>query len=253
MNWKFLVPGLDEFDASSLGKRMIDVFCDGFGIPQEKSRWSATDAANMVRRSTVAGFLADGDPSTSALSGYACYVCPVACVNASRHLLWEDGICVRKGVQEGTPKRRWGVEATDGATAEVARLGRTVGYVGGRTQNPSVFKRYSMYSESRKLFPLDEPYWNRQGRELMSFLIANIKEVTESYSEGAKAGREGAEAVFDPRIGLFQGCYKEGRLGDYRIPADDETNEREACVKALGFNRDRGDAVVVVARFKEAR
>lgn len=228
MEWQTLFPKSETIDADSLGKKIVDVFYDGFGLPYNPDRsWSAPEAAAMVRRCDMVGVLVDKRWQEAIICGCACYVMPEEPVVNALHLIWEDGICIRKPQQGG----RWSKPIFELALSTAKQMGRHVGYIGGRTQNPVVMHRYSKFG---KLFPFDSRYTTSQGRRVVEFLVGNIWE--------AQAGE------FNPESGIFRGAYKEGRLGDYPIPETDEVRRWEMLLMKDGFDRNNGDAVAVVAR-----
>jgi len=242
MKWTLYNSERVSVNPTELGSKMLEVFRDGFGIPRDKVRWSADAAADMVRRSTLTFVLTDDDTLSSEISGYACYVCPGARVDARHHLLWEDGICIQKRFQKTdsvSDKPGWGAKALANALSEVERLGQRVRYLGGRTQHPGVISRYAKFGIT---YPLDEDYSTPAGMALVAFLLEHIDEVKKTYHKNS-------EATFDRRSGIFKKCYSEGRLGDYLVPTTAKVKAREARLSSLGFDRDRGDAVVVVAQF----
>jgi hypothetical protein len=114
---------------------------------------------------------------------------------------------------------------------------RDFGWLGGRTQNPLILRRYLHRATS--LFPITIGYDNRNGKELLGFLLRHIAEVSE-VSE------------LDLRTGVCHKIYKTGRLGDYPVDLNDpEVAMIEKRLSELGMSRDSGDAVVAIAKLKE--
>jgi hypothetical protein len=230
MKWYSVVPGTHELDVEHVAAHIIDVFHDGFGLPWRKDGWSVAQAAAMIERCTVVQVLIDGVWPADRIEGYACYVCPPLEIASRGHLLWEDAVCVRKPYQFLGFSRA----ALDNGLAAVGAAGRTVQWVGGRTQNPAVMLRYSRWGA---LYPLDRAYATEPGASVMAFLIENIREVGELDAVGR----------LDRGTGVIHCAYTEGKLGDYEIRIDPRVAKWETWLVANGFDRNRGDAVAIVA------
>jgi len=234
MNWEVITHVPRQTDVKCLAEQIIDAFHDGFGLAWRPDGWSADQAVAMINRCDIVQVLTDGVWPTARIEGYACYVCPPPVIANRGHLLWEDGICIRK------PHQSSGLSsaAFRNALAAAGKLGRNVHWVGGRTQNPIVMMRYSKWGT---LFPLDESYETDPGALLMAFLIENIREV----------GDPDADGRLDRPTGLIRGAYAEGKLGDYGIPNDPRVVKWEMRLAANGFDRNRGDAVALIAERRD--
>lgn len=234
MRWEPIIPGGQAVDPTKLAEQIIDVFHDGFGLPRREGGWSPKDAASMIDRCTIVQVLKDENGRSDRIEGYDCFVCPEAALAAGGHLLWEDGICIRKAHQSSG----WGGRALTGALDAAARLGRNVRYLGGRTQNPHIIARYASWGV---LFPLDESYETADGLAIMDFLLTHIREVQGPDRKGR----------LDRRTGVIDRIYKEGKLGDYDIPDAPRVAAWESWLQRNGFDRDHGDAVAIVAAAHE--
>jgi hypothetical protein len=234
MKWEVIVPSDRPADVRRLAGQIIDAFHDGFGLPWREDGWSVDQAAAMVERCDVVQVLTDGGVSNDGIEGYACYVCPHPAITDQGHLLWEDGICIRK------PHQASGFSnvAFKIALAAAGKLGRNVRWIGGRTQNPVVMMRYSKWGN---MFPLDASYKTDAGAALLAFLIENIREV----------GDPDAEARLDRKTGVIRRAYSEGKLGNYAIPNNPHVAKWESWLATNGFDRDRGDAVAIVAEHRD--
>jgi hypothetical protein len=221
--WKFQFTEFAEIHSDETVQRISEVFEDGFGL---SSGWDVNNIRKAYLRSTIVGLLegANGD-----IAGYAFYSAPAARLNGS-HLLWEDAVCIKKGLQ--------GRRLSSGllfAKASSMFPDRTFGWIGGRTQNPLVIRRYQRLG---RIFPFDQLYNEDDGRFVMDFLISNIIEVGE------------VTANLDHRTGVCRRVYSEGRLGDYGTSVTGAERFEEQLAR-WGFDRERGDAAVVVVELRQ--
>ena len=115
--------------------------------------------------------------------------------------------------------------------------GRTFGWIGGRTQNPLVMSRYANFGE---VFPFDIPYIDDFGKKLMDFLLMHVTGIQQAAEKGA----------LDPYTGICRGVYHEGKLGNYATSIEG-TERFEQMLRRWSFERDGGDAIVVVSRLHE--
>jgi|SRR6185295_18178844 len=220
-NWDFrlLSPTLED---KALPSKIHRVYLDGFGL---KKGWSLEGVESALARCDALGLLLD---SGNEICGYAFYSCPRERLRG-RWLLWEDAI--------GLEKRAQGLGLSEAALAAVWALypERTFGWIGGRTQNPIVMKRYAHFGP---VFPFDYSYSEGEGPEVMSFLRTYIAEARDVPQ-------------LDPITGICSGVYRSGRLGDYA--EDIDGGERfEVPLRQWNFQRLRGDAILVVARIGES-
>jgi hypothetical protein len=220
-DWQFQLAKNIESDDSRLLKSIHQVFLDGFGLSKG---WSIEGIRKRLRTSNVAGFLRkDGEE----IYGYAFYSVPSEPLGEA-YMLWEDGICLRKEVQ--------GKELTKQVVEKACFIfpGRRFGWVGGRTQNPVVMSRYSKFG---LLLPFDTSYNSPDGKPVMDYLLKHIEEVKDVY----KGQR------LDLRNGICRGIYREGRLGDYPLEVKG-TEKFHRQLLQWGFQRDSGDAAIIVSK-----
>jgi hypothetical protein len=195
-----------------------ETFLDGFGL---ESGWSHSGIRERIQKSSIVGLLYN---SSGIIYGYAIYSIPSATLT-SLSMLWEDAICLRRKAR--------GLSLTSGIIETICEKfpDRSFGWFGGRTQNPVVFKRYSKIGN---LYPFEIPFSSDRGKRVIDFLKANIAEVQETQD-------------IDLDTGICRCVYKEGRLGDY--PEKVKGTERyEKQLSDWNFNRDNGDAIIVIAR-----
>lgn len=214
LKWEFDVLGADKTYPFNLPLAIQDVFRDGFGI----NGWSLSEIEGTLRRCNVLGLLLDQQRS---VCGYALYSIPQPSLRGAS-LLWEDAICLRKRARgQGLSNRA--IEFALGLHPE-----RRFGWLGGRTQNPIVMRRYSRKGVT---FPFDIAYVEKEGLDLIRFLLQNVSEVQKVRA-------------FNTTTGICSGVYGR-RLGDY--PWCD-FGQFERHLLALDFDRNKGDAVVVVTK-----
>ena len=212
--------GPGDFDEGFL-KSIHQVYLNGFG---KTEGWSLEGINASLLRSSIRAFLMKNDE----IVGYAFYTVPSVTLDGT-HMLWENAICLKKGAQKQG--------LTRGIIERVVKLfpSKKIGWIGGRTQNPLVFKRYS---ELGKMFPFHVRYDTDDGKQVMAFLVEHIRQA-KTFS--------GAAAFLDQASGICRNAYADGRIGDYST----EVPGAEAFERQLlewGFNRDNGDAVLVVSR-----
>jgi len=219
-NWRFRF--LDKVaDDEALPRKIRQIYLDGFG---KQDGWSLGSIERTLNRCDALGVLVD--PSDE-LYGYAFYSCPRKQVGGE-WLLWEEAVCLKKSVQ--------GHGLSIAALAQVRALysERTFGWIGGRTQNPLVMKRYARFGP---VFPFDSLYSEGEGPVLMRFLQENIAEARDVPQ-------------LDTKTGVCAGVYKSGRLGDYAVGIAG-SDKFEKQLREWGFRRLNGDAVLVVAQIPE--
>lgn len=215
--WKFQsLKGIKEFDEALL-KKIHEIFLEGFGL---KEGWSLDGIRNRLQNSTLLGLLSDGNE----IFGYSIFSVPNIPLK-DKYLLWEDSICVQKNIQG----KKLSIKAIEGAFNSFPKL--QFGWVGGRTQNPIVFKRYAGFG---KLFPFDATYSDDEGKRVMAYLLQNISEVKE------------VEKI-DLSTGICFNFYSEGRLGSYSL-AIKGIERFEEKLRKWNFYRDRGDCIIVISK-----
>lgn len=212
----------NSVNKAELGMWVTDIqriFRDGF---QSATDWLSDGIRRKLSHSSLVGFLADQTSANTRTYGYAIYDVPRQ-LYKGKSLIWEDAICT----VSDPCIRRQGLSKTALEKAMSHFPERDFGFVGGRTQNPVVFKRYASLG---KLFPFDFGYSSEEGRDIMHFLKSHVPD-TDSAEE---------------TTGICRKQYREGKLGDYRV--DIEGGERfESWLEERQFDRDNGDAIIVVA------
>jgi hypothetical protein len=227
------IPSLDwEFKHLENGAEIPDevlgqflrVCVDGFGF--ESDDWMY-DNQEKLATSTILGRLLDNQGQ---LYGIAFYSAPAVTLGDS-HVLWEDGICLVKLAQHQGHSRS--------AITKAASLfpERQFNWLGCRTQNPAMIMRYSKFG---KLFPFDELYDSTNGQPVMDFLLEHIAEVQTTHQRGK----------LNTTNGVCTQLYPQGRLGDYRVDLE-KAAQFEEQLQCWGFERERGDAVILVSSLVE--
>src|SRR5947209_5037715 len=146
-----------------------DTFLDGFGLSVERA-WSTDRLAYALENvSYLALAYAHEDATTQRfICGYAMYTIPQLSLPDGTYLLWEDAICLRKRFQQTGGAR--------GLSASIAARSthQPIGWMGGRTQNPRVIKRYRQLGHT---FPFAEDYSTPVGQSIFTFLRNHVREV----------------------------------------------------------------------------
>lgn len=206
-------------------EQILATFRDGFALP---GGWSLAGVHEALQRSTVLGLLRD---AKGAIFGYAFYSIPQAMLEGT-YLLWEDALCLRRAVQ--------GCGYTRSLIEGVCTLfpNRAFGWVGGRTQNPVVMLRYAGMDGT--LFPFSRAYDSEEGRALLDFLLEHLEEVRQPHEAG----------TLEAATGICRAVYPEGRLGDYPVDCNGAALF-EPQLADWGFDRERGDAVLIVTHLVE--
>lgn len=218
MKWFFVFLDKDKEFSIEFCKTIHEIFLDGFGL--EKG-WSIERIRNeRLKKSSILGLLKDNNN----FHGYAFYTIPDVLLDGF-HVLWEDAICIKKEHQ--------GKGYSKSILTSICELypNFKFGWFGGRTQNPIMMKRYA---KSGKTYPFDVDYQENDGKILFDFLLKHIAEVKNSET-------------LDIRTGICHNVYKERKLGKY----PDEikgTFDYEVKLHRWAFNRNNGDAVIVVSK-----
>jgi len=214
--WNFSTPPYDLGELPTLTKEILSVFRDGFGL----DGWSSEGVEKVIVRSSALGLLRDQQGRTC---GYAIYTLPNELLVGS-YFLWEESVCLNRDAQ-GLGLSMRAIHAVQGIFSD-----RRVEWLGGRTQNPVVMHRYSQLGPT---FPFANSYAVCDGPSVVEFLVRNISGVRDQQN-------------FDRESGICVGAYKRV-LGDYPWRANGTFEE---WLTARGFDRSRGDAVVVVSMLR---
>ncbi len=217
-HWKFYQQG-DRLQ-SNLPSIIQQIYMDGFGLKDGRG-WTLDSISNRLQKTTLLGLLTDNNQKPC---GYAMYSVPDDLLQGTS-MLWEDAICLRKTAQ------------ILGQGTRVLRLacgmfpGRQFGWLGGRTQNPAVIKRYAKWGS---VLPFSSAYDTPDNQLVMNYLRLHIAEVRDVKH-------------VDRVYGICRSVYSEGRLGDYPVDIEGAA-EFETKLSSWGFDRDHGDALIAVSK-----
>ncbi|MDM8559071.1 hypothetical protein [Candidatus Parabeggiatoa sp. HSG14] len=227
MKWKFqFLKNVKEFD-EKLVTRIHQIFLDGFGL---KKGWSLEGIRKSLTQSTILALLTEekGD-----VSGYAIYSVPEVPLQGA-YMLWEDSLCIMKHLRGKLSSGKLPKRAVENAVRFLREQygdEYKFGWVGGRTQNPIVMK---MYAQFGTIFPFDVLYSEKEGKEVMEYLLQHIAEVEEIKQ-------------LEKNNGICRSVYDSGRLGDYQVGIKGTEKFEEQLLK-WNFNRQNGDAIIVVSK-----
>lgn len=220
--WRFELPpaplGLDDSVVASV----LNVFRKGMPSPQG---WHVPGAERSVRTADLALLLLEDD----ALVGYALYkAIPVPGDPIGRCVLWEESICFLPAYTG----KKYGNDALTAALL-LMEPHRSIGWIGGRTQNPIVLRRYGRFARGRgRLLPFGASYDDDKADR--GALAAVTAVVGGHWKEGPD------------RFGITRGTYSEGKLGNYPEDVAGAEGYNE-FLRERGFDRDAGDAVIALA------
>jgi ribosomal protein S18 acetylase RimI-like enzyme len=191
--------------------------------------WSLDGVRKEMATSEVAAYLYDEDR----MIGYAHYdAVPVPGDAFDRVIMWERSICFRLDYQDDGH----GATALRIALVSVAPQ-RSLGWIGGRTQNPLMFRRYARLAGGS--YPL------------LPFTATYDADPQDASALAAVEAHLGDEAL-DSASGIARAAYREGRLSKQsdRVRAMDWVEKR---LDQWQFNPGKGDAIVTMARIWPAR
>jgi hypothetical protein len=213
---RLLTPA-DAFDGV-LVRQVYDVFRLAFGFEPTQGLDSIR---YRLRNSTVLGLLRD---ESEGVVGFACYSVPSVPLGES-YFLWGDGMALRPEVQ--------GRGLTRGFIERACALfpGRLFGWMGGRTQNPVVFRWHAKFG---RVFPFDGTYAEPEGRRVLRYLREHVAEVREA-------------AAVDAVTGICRHAYRWTYRDRYLAQAR-ATEPFEEQLRRWTFNRAHGDALILVAK-----
>lgn len=197
-----------------------DVYLDAFGLQEG---WSLEGIRKALLRSNVRGLLSS---DYGEICGYAIYSVP-ALPLLGNSMIWEDAIALKKKIQNRKLSKQ--------VIGHILSLfpERKFGWLGGRTQNPAVIKRYKKLGI---LFPFDISYSLHEGKAVMDYLLQNIEEVREVQA-------------LDKENGICRAIYRR-RLGDYKTEISG-TERFEEQLRKWDFDREKGDAVIVISKLHQ--
>lgn len=209
------------FDSFELNE-FYRVCVDGFGIEID---WNSENKSKLSQVNLL-GKLTN---KQNKLCGIAYYFIPPVSIN-NTYMIWESGICIVKEAQN--------LGLSKAAIKHVKSLfsDHSFQLIGCKSQNPKMFLRYQKFGIT---YPFDESYSTSQGKKIMSFLISNIKEVKKLHFS----------KQLNVHSGICTTAYTHGCLGDYKIDIK-EAKVLENKLTKLQFNRNNGDAILIISRNK---
>lgn len=221
MGWRFKYI-TDSTASNDVVEAVLDIFYDAMG----QGVWTEEKVYRQFRSSNYFGFYESDNEENSA---YFFATVPETCLN-DYHVLWIDACSVRKKMQSK------GIFKSAIDILQEIIPGKRIGYIGGRTQNPTIIKMYGKLS-SHVFYPFDCYYDDT----VIYYLIGNIRnEVGMPYEE--------KKLDFDIQTGILKKVYGE-KLGDYDVGLTDEITKRyEDKLELYGFNRNNGDAVIILKK-----
>ncbi|GAB4210342.1 MAG: hypothetical protein Fur006_70750 [Coleofasciculaceae cyanobacterium] len=220
LDWEFQQLDKSAEISDELLDQFLQVCVDGFGF--ESDDWM-NDNREKLATSTILGKLLD---DKGQLYGISFYSAPAVTLSDS-HILWEDGICLVKAAQHQGYSQQAIIKAFNFFPE------RQFNWLGCRTQNPAMMMRYARFGN---LFPFDQLYDSVDGQPIMEFLLEHIAEVQTTYQRGK----------LNTVNGVCNQLYPQGRLGDYWVNLD-KAAHFERQLQDWEFQRDRGDAVILVS------
>lgn len=228
--------GLPSCARAAVSAAILDVFENAFGRKPSGTAWATDDIGSL----DLLGLLrsVDGDAVGYAKFRRALRQCD------GRPVLWLDAAAVSKQHQSrGHVTRAF-------ADAAALLLGHRVPHwLGGRTQNPSVYRLFAgSANHGRLVHPIDpipsaiaddDPYiWPRLLAYLRSDAIPQLNNRV----------RRPLDFEIVDEFGVCRGAYHGVRLGDYAVDtaSTSRTAPFETYVARRGVDRDAGDAVALM-------
>ncbi len=203
---------------------LFSVHCDGFGM---EYGWNMLEIQETLKTSTILGLLKSKDSKEKKIHGFGIYsVSDYA--HEGGHVLWGNALVLRDGLQKG--------RLIFGLLELVMSMfpDKPFRWIGARTQNPSIYRRYIKYAET--FFPFDEDFSTVRGKELVDFVSINIPQLADSIDNHPI-----------PENGICRGIYGR-KFGNYYVNPDDPLIDKyERYLTDHKFDRDAGDGVVVIA------
>jgi hypothetical protein len=202
---------------------VLGVFRNGMESPQG---WSVEGVRARLRDVDMVLLLRSDDCAV----GYAMFdAIDVPDDPLERIILWEHSICFRRDFQ----RHGHGTVALTSARLSLG-VNRNVGWIGGRSQSPIVFERYRRcVRPNGRLFPFDALYSESAAS---ARAIQAISKALQRYGGGQP----------DVETGICRCAYRDGRVPKTTITPGGMENPEQFLIDH-GFDRDRGDAVIVLA------
>jgi len=225
--WTWHFSQTDEIPAAlfpEIARDILDVFNDGMG--QGEWNWSIDQIEKTFESSDILGLLKN---ETGECGGYFFATLPQETL-FRKSVLWIDACSVRKALQ----RNGYFHQALEVIKHNFPAL--DFGFIGGRTQNPEVLRIFDRLSPSNDYYPFEKPY----SPQIMDFLKNNIANEIKKPSENN---------ALNGSNGIIRNAYWGSRLGDYQIDLGDERIRFfEAQLDKWQFNRDDGDALIILKR-----
>lgn len=214
--WKFQrLHGEEHFD-NKLLIELREAFTDGLGV----QNCTVEDIRARLSECQLLGLLEGTDDGTI----YGCVMINVPETPLEgKYLIWGCGGYLRKAAQRKIVWR----QILKNITA--CFPDKEFGWIGCRTQNPLMMRSYGLFGT---LYPFEADYAQGEGQLLMTYMreqIAQVKNVPELVAVK----------------GICRALYTTGRMGDYPVNINGRIEQHLA---EWGFERDRGDSLVVVAK-----
>jgi hypothetical protein len=214
-NWKFYhLQGDEQFD-SRLLLELHEAFADSMGV-------EGCTIENITRRLAECQLLGLLEDVNGAIYGCVLVSIPATPLHG-KYLIWGNTGYLRKSVQRRMVWRQILNKIVECFPE------REFGWIGCRTQNPLMMRSYSFFGS---LMPFETDYSQGEGRLLMRYMRQHIPQV-----------RDVPELL--PNKGICRALYSTGRMGDYPVNL---TGRIEQTLDEWGFERERGDSLVVVAK-----
>lgn len=221
MKWNFKETAEYKADLEITIAKIIDVFIDGMG----QAGWEPYKVKRQLNSSNILGLL-EGENREA--HGYFFATIPKKKFNG-KHLLWIDACSVRQSIQKLGYFSK-GVE-------EIKNIYKDCdfGFVGGRSQNPIVFRTIDKLS-TKVYYPFDKLYTN----EIIAFLKNTIKNEVKRPSEKKEQG-------LNHENGIVTNAYWGKKLGNYKVDLNNNAIlGYEKKLSEWNFDRCKGDAVIIL-------
>ena len=222
--WNFRVLNQENSIDDEIVKNIQNIFINGFGL---KNGWNKKSIETRLLNSTILGLLTN---KTNEIFGYVIYDIPKKLFE-NKHFLWTSSMCIVKELQgKGFSKQAF-KDLNHFIKSNNEYKNYQFGWIGGRTQNPIVIKKYQQYE---RIYPFNFTYESSEGQKIIEYIINNINEIKHVQHLTLK-------------YGICHKVYNSGKLGDYSVNIK-TMNELEKQLKNWGFNRNNGDSIIVTSQ-----
>lgn len=213
--WKFQRLYGDEHFDYKLVMQLRDAFNDGLGVQD----CTTLDIVTRLTECQLLGLLEGEDGGI-----YGCVMVSIpATPLQGKYLIWGNGGYLRKAAQRKIVWRQ--------ILSKISACfpDKEFGWIGCRTQNPLMMRGYGLFGS---LYPFEADYSQGEGQMLMDYLRQHIPQVKNVLD-------------LDAPKGICRALYQTGRMGDYPVNLNGPLEQR---LNSWGFDRDKGDSLVVVAK-----